>query len=405
MPTEPSVDPSEAAGALLSQASAEHRQGRTGAALALLEQALRLRPDDPEIHNAYGICLTDTGRFREAQSEFGQVLILNHGHVEAAYRLARLLDADGNWEQAARCYRQVLALSPGFRDTAARLQTCQDALAAAAAARTAAGRSDPHAVSGPTAPPSLRSLVLDGRQDASRGTLKYSVNLRPHHLAPEILGRAALAVLAVAPSPLAWGGLSALETFLLAAALLLLPRRVTWIVLGAEAVALIALAAESGDSWTDSANQTHYHLPTGGVLVLPAADTSWPGQFPITEFLPLLLLVVLFVGVPVAALKSVTYGADIYEYGVDVKQGLFKRTIQFIWYYQIVESPTYVRNFGNYFTQTASIGIRYNEAGASSSKYVELPGLGTPDYVRTVLGHYLEARIPPERVPMRGPWA
>ncbi|MCX5205438.1 hypothetical protein OG897_28755 [Streptomyces sp. NBC_00237] len=39
-----------------------------------------------------------------------------------------------------------------------------------------------------------------------------------------------------------------------------------------------------------------------------------------------------------------------------------RRRIQFVWYYQIVESHSCVRTLGTYFTRTASLGLRYNEA-------------------------------------------
>ncbi|MBD0741000.1 hypothetical protein BG418_05825 [Streptomyces sp. CBMA152] len=94
---------------------------------------------------------------------------------------------------------------------------------------------------------------------------------------------------------------------------------------------------------------------------------------------------------PVALVRSRTNGADFYEYGVDVKSGFVRRKVQFVWYYQIVESPTYVRTFGTYVTNTASLGLRYNEAGASSTVHVLLPGIGTPSRVRE-LGRYVESR-------------
>ncbi|MFI1177624.1 hypothetical protein [Streptomyces melanogenes] len=98
--------------------------------------------------------------------------------------------------------------------------------------------------------------------------------------------------------------------------------------------------------------------------------------------------------------KPWTNGADFYDYGVDIKSGFIHRRVQFVWYYQIVESPSYVRTFGTYFTNTASLGLRYNESGAYSTAYVELPGIGTPQQVRE-LGRYVESRIFPERYDVR----
>jgi hypothetical protein len=110
-----------------------------------------------------------------------------------------------------------------------------------------------------------------------------------------------------------------------------------------------------------------------------------------------------FISVAVVWVKSRANGADFYEYGVNVRTGLLDRSEQFIWYYQITESPRYRRKFPNYFTGTASLGLRYNEAGESSARYVELSGIGTPGQVRQ-LGRYVESRTPPERLPIKGPW-
>ncbi|MFF0448899.1 tetratricopeptide repeat protein [Streptomyces sp. NPDC004609] len=98
-----------------------------------------------------------------------------------------------------------------------------------------------------------------------------------------------------------------------------------------------------------------------------------------------------------------TDGADFYEYGVDVKSGFVRRRVQFIWYYQIVESPGYARTLGTYLTNTASLTLRYNEAGASSTRTVELTGIGTPKQVQEI-GRYVESRTFPERHVVRGPW-
>ncbi|OHV39757.1 hypothetical protein BBK14_32860 [Parafrankia soli] len=100
--------------------------------------------------------------------------------------------------------------------------------------------------------------------------------------------------------------------------------------------------------------------------------------------------------------KSRTNGADFYEYGVEIKSGFVRRSIQFVWYYQITEAPTYVRSFADYFTNTASLRIHYNPS-ATTVERVEIAGFGSPDEVKWI-GGYLESRVPPERIVIRGPW-
>lgn len=100
--------------------------------------------------------------------------------------------------------------------------------------------------------------------------------------------------------------------------------------------------------------------------------------------------------------RALLYGADLHEYGMDVRTGVFRRGAQFIWYYQITEPPTYLRNITSYLTRTASLRISYNNT-ASTTKYTELPDIGTPRQVEEIRG-YLQSRIPPERLSIRGPW-
>jgi membrane protein YdbS with pleckstrin-like domain len=113
----------------------------------------------------------------------------------------------------------------------------------------------------------------------------------------------------------------------------------------------------------------------------------------------LLTAVISLVTIPI---RTRMYTAQLYEYGMDVNTGVLRRSKQFIWYYQITEPPTYVRKLTNYLTNTASLLVSYNNT-ASTSAQVELRGIGSPEQVNEVRA-YLQSRIPPERLPIRGPW-
>ncbi|MEO3859727.1 tetratricopeptide repeat protein [Acrocarpospora sp. B8E8] len=135
----------------------------------------------------------------------------------------------------------------------------------------------------------------------------------------------------------------------------------------------------------------------GAVLAVAVTFVMKTRMFTVLALIPVVTL-------PFEALiRSATNGTDFYEYGMEVRSGLVRRQVQFIWYYQIAESPTYLRTLGSYLTHTASLGVRYNEAGASSAEYIELSGIGTPEQVKEI-SRYLESRVPPERMPIRGPW-
>nr|MDT0515705.1 tetratricopeptide repeat protein [Streptomyces sp. DSM 41633] len=328
-------------GSLYDQASALHRRGRPEAAVPLLQELLRQEPEHLAARYALGICLTDTGRYGEAQAQFRRLLDDDPQHYEASYRLGRLLQADTDLHGAAEAYakvletaRQVLGVAE-FRDTGARLRACQEALSrtAPAAASIQAGLPVTGRPINP-GPPSLRAQS-DTHRVADRGAPKYEVNLKARHLLSLIAKR-----------------------FLIAVALTL----------------------------------AGYVLTELGIGLGMAMYNTVPALLAWIYFLSSFVLLLV---------KPRANGADFYEYGVDIKSGFIRRKVQFVWYYQIVESPSYVRTFGTYLTHTASLGLRYNESGAYSTAYVELPGIGTPQQVKN-LGRYVESRIFPERRDVRG---
>ncbi|QJS99043.1 tetratricopeptide repeat protein [Streptomyces asoensis] len=357
------------------RASDRHRRGRPEEAVPLLQELLRQEPEHVAARYAYGICLTDTGRHGEAQVQFRRLLDGDPRHYEAAYRLGRLLQADADPQGAAEAYRKVLEAArqvlgvAEFRDTAARLRACQDTPGTTVPVSPPAPAGLP--VTGrpiTPGPPTLRAQS-DTHRVADRGAPGKKVRLMPRHLIPAMVGKAFLAVVAA-----------------LAAAQVLV----------ANEVALLLLAI------------TFFLLPWVVSLLVGAAAvvgtlTGVLGGESLLEYLsfvPMTVVLTVAAGVPVALVRSRTWSADFYEYGVDVKSGFIRRKVQFVWYYQIVESPSYVRTFGTYFTNTASLGLRYNEAGAYSTAYVELPGIGTPNQVKEI-GRYVESRIFPERYDVR----
>jgi hypothetical protein len=132
-----------------------------------------------------------------------------------------------------------------------------------------------------------------------------------------------------------------------------------------------------------------------------------PLHLGVTGSLPFLLiglvsLVNLLLSPVTIPVRSRMNSAKLYEYGMDVSTGVLRRSKQFVWYYQITEPPTYVRGLRSYLVHTASLRVTYNNT-ASTTAQVELTGIGTPQQVEGVRA-YLQSRIPPERLPIRGPW-
>lgn len=86
--------PDEEAG-LYAEAGDLHRRGRPDEALPLLQRLLQRSPDDVAARFALAVCLTDLGRAPEAQASLRRVLDSEPRHHLAAYRLGRILQAEG----------------------------------------------------------------------------------------------------------------------------------------------------------------------------------------------------------------------------------------------------------------------------------------------------------------------
>jgi len=80
-------------------------KGRSGEAAAYLSNALKLRPDSPEIHNNYGNALRETGRLDEAIEHFKIAVKINPDFKLARYNLGLALAAKGDYEGAIQQYR------------------------------------------------------------------------------------------------------------------------------------------------------------------------------------------------------------------------------------------------------------------------------------------------------------
>jgi len=96
---------------LLNAASLElERQGRVPEAARLLEQAVRIAPDDPGARNALGLCLLQLERPAEALVQFELLLTLNsalpYGHTSRGNALLAL----GNIAGAEESYQRALDL-------------------------------------------------------------------------------------------------------------------------------------------------------------------------------------------------------------------------------------------------------------------------------------------------------
>jgi len=95
-----------------SHALALHEAGRNEAALASMERALAIAPDDGRYHLARGVILHAMQRYDEAQHSFEQAVRLAPRLAEAHASLGRLQARAGEFDRALKHYKQAIALDP-----------------------------------------------------------------------------------------------------------------------------------------------------------------------------------------------------------------------------------------------------------------------------------------------------
>jgi predicted O-linked N-acetylglucosamine transferase (SPINDLY family) len=92
-------------GALLSP------EGESEAAMAAMHRAIRLMPDDADVHANLGLTLTKLKRFEEAESYLRRALAIDPEYGAAHYRLFMTYELQGRFADAEASLRRGLALS------------------------------------------------------------------------------------------------------------------------------------------------------------------------------------------------------------------------------------------------------------------------------------------------------
>ncbi len=92
------------------------KQGRSKEAIKEYSNALKLKPDDPVAHNSLGNANANQGHLDEAIKEYTNALKLKPDYPEAHYNLGLVYYNQGHLEEAIKEYSTALKLKPDYPD-------------------------------------------------------------------------------------------------------------------------------------------------------------------------------------------------------------------------------------------------------------------------------------------------
>ncbi len=92
--------------------------------VAIWDDTVAKRPDNPRAHYNLGVALTQTGRVQEAIGQYEQALRLKPDYVDAHYNLGTALLQAGNVQEAMGHYLQALRINPDYAEAHNDLGIC-----------------------------------------------------------------------------------------------------------------------------------------------------------------------------------------------------------------------------------------------------------------------------------------
>ncbi len=93
------------------------QMGRSADALAHMQKAAALSPDDADAHSSLGNILSDLGRLDEAETSYRRALEINTNFAEAHSNLGATLQELGRLDEAEASLRRSLDIKPDLADT------------------------------------------------------------------------------------------------------------------------------------------------------------------------------------------------------------------------------------------------------------------------------------------------
>jgi tetratricopeptide (TPR) repeat protein len=92
------------------------QKGRFDEAFAEYREAIRIKPDYAEAHNALGTALRDTRKADNAMAEYREAIRLRPDFAEAHYNLGCALSDKGRTDEAITEYREAIRLKPDYAE-------------------------------------------------------------------------------------------------------------------------------------------------------------------------------------------------------------------------------------------------------------------------------------------------
>jgi tetratricopeptide (TPR) repeat protein len=97
-------------------------EGNVPFARRLLEQQIKLVPDQPGLHETYAAALYLDGNLSVARDELTMAAVLGAPRWRIAYHLGLIEEASGRGDEASRLYAEALQGNPGFAPADSRLR-------------------------------------------------------------------------------------------------------------------------------------------------------------------------------------------------------------------------------------------------------------------------------------------
>jgi Flp pilus assembly protein TadD len=112
METDTSLSGADKVGALVNRGTAFLRDGQPAEAAALYEAALKMNPDDEDVHFNLGIALAKLGRLEEARNAYEAALKIFPEYPEVHNNLGNLLVSQGKMAEGVEHFKSALKSAP-----------------------------------------------------------------------------------------------------------------------------------------------------------------------------------------------------------------------------------------------------------------------------------------------------